>query len=286
MLSLKNKNLSLTLAPEYGSNLISLKYKNQELIYTDEKLLKTHGFTGCFVLWPFPNRVRNKRYVFKGKTYSLENLTLPRWYHHAFARGLNWQSNQISPAAAQTWLNHDPTSPCWQNFPWASRLSLTYTLEADGLKIGYEVRNLDRTELGYGFGLHPLFKNAAAIKVPAKYVMESDKDLLPTGKLLPASLDKLTPVKDLNLDHVFTDLSGPQTVAFANDLNLTISASPDFTHAVVYTGEKEKYTAVEQQTCSTDAHNLDASGFTKEAHLIRIKPGGAFRGWIKYSVLK
>lgn len=114
MLSLKNKNLSLTLAPEYGSNLISLKYKNQELIYTDEKLLKNHGFTGC--------------------------------------------------------------------------------------------------------------------------------------------------------------------------LTVKITTSKDFTHAVVYTGEKEKYTAVEQQTCSTDAHNLDARGFTKEAHLIRLKLGGIHHGWTKYTV--
>lgn len=31
MLALKNKNISLTVAPKYGSNLVSLKYKNQWL---------------------------------------------------------------------------------------------------------------------------------------------------------------------------------------------------------------------------------------------------------------
>src|SRR3989344_6141149 len=148
MLTLKNKRIDLTVAPEFGSNLVSFKVGEQELIYPDPALLKRHGFTGFYVLWPFPNRVRNKQYVFKGKTYSLENLTPPRWYHHAFARGLAWQSKQISPDTAQTWLNHDQTSPCWQNFPWASRLSLTYILETNGLRVDYEVKNLDRTEFG------------------------------------------------------------------------------------------------------------------------------------------
>ena len=286
MLQLKNQHINFTLDPEHGSMITSFQVGKQELIYTDPEVFQQYGYTGFYVLWPFPNRVRNKQYVFKGKTYSLENLTPPRWYHHAFARGLPWQSNQISPASVQTWLDHDPASPCWQNFPWTCRLALTYALESDGLKIDYEVRNLDRTEFGYGFGLHPLFKNAQAIKIPAQSVMEADKDLLPTGKLLPANLNQLTPVKNLDLDDVFTDLTGPQLVEFPGGLKLTISTSPDFTHAVIYTGEKEKYTAVEQQTCSTDAHNLDALGFTKEAHLIRVKPGGIHHGWIKYSMLE
>ena len=286
MLILKYNHLGLKIYPEHGGSSTSFKVGERELIYTDPEILKQFGFTGFFVLWPFPNRVRNKQYVFKGKTYSLENLTPPRWYHHAFARGLAWQSKQISPDTAQTWLNHDQTSPCWQNFPWASRLSLTYILETNGLRVDYEVKNLDRTEFGFGFGLHPLFKNATAIKVPARSVMEADKNLLPTGKLLPANLNQLTPVKNLDLDDVFTDLTGPPLIEFPGGLRLTISSSPDFSHAVVYTGEKDKYTAVEQQTCSTDAHNLDALGFTKEAHLIKVKPGGIHHGWIRYAVLE
>ena len=114
--------------------------------------------------------------------------------------------------------------------------------------------------------------------------MDADQDLLPTGKLLPATLNDLTPVSKLDLDHVFTDLTGPQLVEFPNGRKITISASPDFTHCVVYTGEKDQFTAVEQQTCSTDAHNLDSLGFTKEAHLIRVKPGGIHHGWVRYQI--
>lgn len=283
-MTLKNQRLSLTLAPEFGSNLTSLRVGGWELIYTDREILKRHGFTGFFNLFPFPNRVRNKEYVFNGKKYSLKNLG-PRFYHHAFARGLTWKFKKINQTQAETWLNHDQKSPCWKNFPRRCRLTLTYRLLKTGLKISYEVKNLDTAELGFGFGFHPLFKDAAAIKIPAKFVMAADKDLLPTGKLLPAKLNRLIPVKELDLDHVFTGLTGPQAVVFKNGLQLKITGSKDFTHCVVYTGEKDKYTAVEQQTGSTDAHNLDAQGFIKEAHLIRLKPGQTKTGWAKYVIL-
>lgn len=286
MLLLKNKNITLTVAPEFGSNLISLKYKNQELIYTDKKLLKAHDFTGNFVLWPFPNRVRNRQYSFNGRQYSLKSVVVPRGNFpliHGLVRDEAWQFKQIKNKNI-TWLEITPKFRYWRCFPWRSRLTLTYSLLSSGVKIEYQVENLDQTELGFGFALHPLFKHAQAIKVPAKAVMAADTDLLPSAQLLPAALNQLTPVADLDLDHVFTNLTGPQTVTFANCLTLTISASPEFNHCVVYTGEKDKFACVESQTCSTDAHNLDASGYTKEAHLIRVKPGGLAHGWISYQI--
>jgi len=251
MLTLKNKRLSLTIAPEYGSNMVSFKSGKQELIYCDRKLLPNHDFTGNFILWPFPNRVRNRCYQFNRRRYSLAEV-------------------QVSQG----------------NFPLIHGLvrDETWQFKTNRARIDYTVANFAKTELGFGFALHPLFKNAQSLKVPAKYVMESDKDLLPTGKLFKANLNQLTPVKELNLDHVFTGLTGNQQINFNNGIRLTIKTSPDFTHCVVYTGEKEKFTCVESQTCSTDAHNLDSQGFIKEAHLIRVKPGGVHHGWLKYQI--
>jgi aldose 1-epimerase len=288
MLSLKNQSVNLSLAPEYGCNLTSFKYQNQELIATDLTLLKRHDFTGCFVLWPFPNRVKNRRYRFNGKSYSLKKVAVPRGnlpLIHGLVRDDVWQFSQAKNKVT-AWTEITPCHRYWSCFPWRSRLTLIYALTDRGVQIEYQVDNLDQTELGFGFALHPLFKNARAVKVPARSVMAANQDLLPNGQLLPAKLNRLTPVNQLNLDHVFTNLTGPQVVEFSDGLRLTISTSADFTHCVVYTGEKDKFTCVENQTCSTDAHNLEAQGFKAEAHLIRVKPGGSHRGWIKYSVLK
>jgi len=286
MIALKNGRMSLTIAPEYGSNMISFKAGRQELIHCDQKLLQNHDFTGNFVLWPFPNRVRNRCYQFNNNQYSLAKVQVPRGNFpliHGLVREETWHF-KTNKNTLTTWINITPKFRYWQCWPWHSRLTLKYTLKTDGVRIGYTVVNLHKTELGFSFGLHPLFKNAQSLKVPAKYVMESDKDLLPTGKLFKANLNQLTPVKELNLDHVFTGLTGNQQINFNNGIRLTIKTSPDFTHCVVYTAEKDKFACVESQTGSTDAHNLDSRRFIKQAHLIRVKPGGAHHGWVKYQI--
>lgn len=286
MPSLSRRRVSLTVTTAYGSNMTSFKVNGQELIYTDKKLLKNHDFTGCFVLWPFPNRVRNRQYRFNGGKYSLAKVVVPRGNFpliHGLVRDETWQFNQTKNDLT-TWLEITPKFRYWSCFPFKSRLTLHYSLTKTGVKISYEVKNLDTKELGFGFALHPLFKDATAIKVPAKWVMEADKELLPSGKLLPAKLNHLAPVKNLDLDHVFTGLTGPQIIIFNTGLRLKISTSPDFTHCVVYTGEKDKFSCVESQTCSTDAFNLAAFGFSKQAHLIRLKAGKIKTGWVKYEV--
>lgn len=286
MLTLKNNRLSLTIDPKHGSNIVSFKAGKQELIYCDRKLLEDHDFTGNFVLWPFPNRVKNREYVFNGQKYSLKSVTVPRGNFpliHGLVRDEIWQAKSAS-GKITTWFKITPEFRYWNCFPWKSQLTLTYSLADRGVRIDYAVENFDQTELGFGFGLHPLFKNTQAIKIPARYVMEADHDLLPTGKLLPADLNQLTSVAKLNLDHVFTGLTGNQQINFNNNLSLFIKTSPDFTHCVVYTGEKENFVCVESQTCSTDAHNLDSQGLTAVAHLIRVKPGGVHHGWIEYQI--
>jgi aldose 1-epimerase len=186
---------------------------------------------------------------------------------HGLVRDETWQF-KTNKNTLTTWIDITPRFKYWDCWPWPSRLTLKYTLKTNRVRIDYTVANFDKTELGFGFGLHPLFKNAQSLKVPAKYVMESDKDLLPTGKLFKADLNQLTPVKELNLDHVYTGLPA------------------NATRQALQAGEKEKFTCVESQTCSTDAHNLDNRGFIKQAHLIKVKPGGIHHGWVEYRLVQ
>src|ERR1039458_2133757 len=69
-----NKNLSISIAPELGSNMFSFKMGNYDLIYCDDNLLQDRDWTGCFVLWPLPNRVKGKQYEFEGRTVSLSEI--------------------------------------------------------------------------------------------------------------------------------------------------------------------------------------------------------------------
>jgi len=67
-------------------------------------------------------------------------------------------------------------------------------------------------------------------------------------------------------------------------VKLTLTASAFFTHAVVYTPPSRPFFCVENQSCSTDAHNLHAQGLLKEAHLAVLKPGESLAASVRLSV--
>jgi len=52
---------------------------------------------------------------------------------------------------------------------------------------------------------------------------------------------------------------------------------------VVYT-ENPNFFCLENQACSTDAHNLYAQGKQDAAHLLIVQPGERQTMWIKYAM--
>ena len=125
--------------------------------------------------------------------------------------------------------------------------------------------------------------------VPAKRCMEADS-LLPTGRLLPPGARSADPTKPvslagLDLDDVFWGMRAeqPATITYkALGKRITLQADDWFTHAVVYTPPQAPYLCVENQSCSTDAHNLYARGLTEAAHLTILDPGQTHRASIVF----
>src|SRR5207245_7793483 len=115
-----------------------------------------------------------------------------------------------------TCVEIDATTPCYNAYPFASHLSLTYVLTSVGVTITYRVQNRGNEPLPHGFGLHPYFniltdKEQTHVTLPATSVMEADPEMLPTGRVLDTrstmyamfDLSQPTPVSHLKLDHVY-----------------------------------------------------------------------------------
>jgi len=299
------RNLLACIAPELGSNLYCLRAGTEELIYCDWETLKGRGHTGIFVLWPFPNRVRAKQYSYRGQHYSLADV--PR-AHGALIHGLvydrSWSyeppSTGAQGASLTTFVEIDRQSPSFSAFPFPCCLSLTYTLDETGLTVAYTVQNTGTQALPYGFALHPYFSLPAGaqrtlVRLQAEHVMEADAELLPTGRLLDVhasmyamfDLSQPTPVGQLKLDHVYTDLSETREALIEHmdtGLRVRISATRDFTHAVIYTPAHSPYFCLEHQTCSTDAINLHQRDLQQMAHLLELEPGERSAGVLRYDV--
>ncbi|HEY6408755.1 MAG TPA: aldose 1-epimerase [Ktedonobacteraceae bacterium] len=305
-----SRNILVRIAPEFGSNLFRFRAGEHHLIYTDQELLTKRDFTGTFVLWPFPNRVRDKRYTYHGQRYSLENVHRPGGYPtlvHGLVFDRPWHYTQpvirTDSVSVTTYIDIDAESPYYAAYPFDSRLSLTYTLSGTELTVTYQVHNKSARTLPFGFALHPYFstfadKHEVLISIPAQAVMEADEEMLPTGRIFDVrkvmyamyDLRDPTPVAYLKLDHVYTRLNSPALsivdyTKFA--MQLHISATDDFTHLVIFTPQQLPSICIEYQTCSTDAINLHQQGSTlrEAAHLLEVQPGATFSGALRYTVV-
>jgi aldose 1-epimerase len=305
--------LEVGIAPHYGSNMFRLRWgENTDLIFCDPKEIVRNGMSGNFVMWPFPNRVAGKRWREGKKTYSLEEVEtghpdphlihgLVRQRKWRFENGYTWERN----VSVTTSVEMRRGSPYFECFPFPARLTLTYLLKKNQLWIRYKVENLGEKKLPFGFGLHPLFStlpsgpDATSIMVRAHSIMQMDRELLPTGELIDISnprgnknfrifnLESWRKVNGLTLDHVYTRMDPDRSAVLDHThqgIRIGITASPDFTHCVVYTMQKKKFVCIEHQTCSVDAHNLYEKGIRRQSHLIIVEPGKLRDGYVVYTI--
>ena len=303
-------DILVNIAPEYGSNLFRFRFGEYDLIYTDLELLTKREFTGTDVLWPLPNRVRDKRYTYQGKNYSLDNVHRPGGYPtliHGLVFDRPWHYTQpvigADAVSVTTYVDVNPDSPYYSAYPFDSRLSLTYTLSGTELTMTYLVHNKSNRTLPFGFAIHPYLstfadKHEVLLSIPAQAVMETDDELLPTGRIFDVNevmyamydLREPVPVDFLKLDHVYLQLNklAHSIVDYKSlALQLHISATDDFTHVVIYTPRQASSFCIEYQTCSTDAINLhhQGSALREAAHLIEVQPGETFGGTLRYNIV-
>ena len=306
----KKKIFEVRISPFFGSNIYKFAYNDQDIFLCDYKLLKKRDWTGCFILWPFPNRIRDKKFEFEGEIYSLEGIKRKSGNYsliHGLVDDQIWQIGEIKKnnrsIRASTFIDVKPGTKTYTYFPFESRLTLTFVLESSGLKITYTVENRTAKNMPFGFALHPYFsllsgKNNAFIRLPAKSIMEADKGLLPTGKLIDVkttnfNLNNPIPLSKLSLDHVFTNLNRskmPYIDYTDKKLRIYLESSKDFTHAVLYTKEKSSF-CFENQTGATDMINLHTKGIKdydralqKAAHLLILSPGNQHTGYVYYRI--
>lgn len=288
------------IVPAFGSNLCRFLVDGKPVIDFDRRLLLAHDYTGTPVLYPTPNRVRNGVFTWRGKEYPQVKRGAPV-VEHGLVHAERWAHGEPAAdgqcARLVTWIDFEEGSPLWEAFPFPHRLELEFSLAARGLAVRYTIHNRGGEEIPYGFGLHPYFTKLSGddgtfLSVPAASVMETTPDLLPTGRLIdvagsPFDLRRPRSLGSLDLDHVFTRLEpGHVPVIEHRGLGLAVrlESSAGFGHVVVYSPKGEQYFCVENQTCSTDAHNLFARGLASESGLQTAPAEGQASGTVTYIV--
>ena len=295
-----DRKREVRLLPQYGANLYSYQVDGIEYLHQAPMPVIGKKFFGIPLLYPFPNRVGNCRFTFDGTEYVLPDNDGGRTLHGLISDAPFEVETPVvtdEEISVKTWLEIPSGHPIYKIFPIANRLEVTYTLGTEGLKLTFKVTNLDPSKrFPFGLGIHPYFnvhglRSQVRIQVPAKKWMEA-VNLMPTGKLVdlddaPADLTNPTPLTGLNLDDVWygMDPMKPMTISYdALGKRLSVYATKIFTHSVTFTPPCEAFFCLENQTNSTDCHNLYAKGLEEESHLLILNPGESVSGSILMKV--
>ncbi len=290
----------IQLAPEQGCNLFSLRVDDVDYMVDLEEESGALKLLGTPILYPMPNRVRDGRFAFEGRDFTFPPNNGPNFIH-GLVRDRAWQMDDAilsrDSASLTGRFRCRPASDAYALFPIANTLEVTFRLSPGAVQLYFAVHNDDtRWSLPFGLAIHPYFRivgerRDVRVQAPATHRMEA-VDLLPTGRLIELDggerdLRQPRPLEGLDVDDVYWGMkpNQPQVIYYdALGKKLTLRASELFTHSVVYTPQGKPYLCMENQSCSTDAHNLYAQGLQDAAHLTVLEPGGSLCAWVDMEI--
>ncbi len=294
---LRQEDLEVWVRPEDGMNICRVMYCDVPIIEWDHDREASGGTYGTPLMFPTPNRVDGGSFKFADTSYEgiMHGIVRKRPFtitkHHR-----DEKSTFVTGSIA---LENDDY--CHQYFPFEGNLYITIKLENGTITWSYMLNNQSDKELPYGIGLHPFFVRhpESTVRTKMEKVMMMNEAQIPTGQLVDAldvglQVDQTVPISSLNIDHVFTKLTGAsldskdtlKTMATmslgSTGIELTINVSDQFSHLVVYVPEKGDFFCVEPQTCSTDCHNLYYKGYKRESGLEILAPKGIHEGRVEF----
>ncbi|MFE5483929.1 gluconokinase, GntK/IdnK-type [Streptomyces sp. NPDC056527] len=239
------------------------------------------------LLIPWPNRVRDGRYDFGGRSLQLPVTEVEKNNAiHGLLRWTLWKLLARTDDAVML-----GTTLCPQpGYRFLLDVSVEYRLSPEGLVTAVHATNTGRQPAPYGVGQHPYLAvgtdlvDSALLTVPARYLLRTDDRGLPVGQEpvdgTPYDFRAARPIGDLRLDTAFTGLDrgpdGRATVRLAHPSGLrgVDLWLGEGTHYVqVYTGDtladaerRRRGVAVEAMSCPPDA-------FRSGTNLAVLEPG-------------
>jgi aldose 1-epimerase len=274
-ISLEHRHAKLVVDTGHGMTILSYQLYGQELIVFDQ-LRKAGCLTyGIPILFPTPNLVAGGNFLFEGVTYA--------GYHHGMTRLLPFVVANKTRNSVTGYQIFEKGNVPYENFPFSLKLSITITLDNDGVAWFYQVESHDAKDIPFGIAIHPFFRRTsdAMFWTNAPYHMESDEKDGPTGKLQPASMETPMAVDDKQLDDVYfhpTAKANSGIRIYGHPFIIT--GSNEFHHVVIYTPRHKDFFCVEPQSCANNAINFH-NRYPDLSGLQIVKPGECNSGWMR-----
>jgi len=182
---------SFELVPQHGACLLQVTMSEIPLLdgYQNENELLSNFYYKNALLAPFPNRVKDGKYSFKGKTYQFPINDEERHNAlHGFVQDRVFEVESIDMGeTCRVSLTYQYDGHL-AYYPFAFSLIINYLQTKDDFSIEIICQNTDEQNIPMGLGWHPYFKLGTTVddlyfKTPKLQKVLVDEQMIPTGEL-------------------------------------------------------------------------------------------------------
>lgn len=257
LLENETKTTAVKIALNEGGRILELKFSNVAVIQEQNDFLYKDSYASA-ILFPFASRIENGNYSFLGNTYQLEKNNNNQNALHGLMYNASFISTKTSEntencSVTLTYISKDKT----KGFPFKYKISVTYMLFENELKMSIAVKNLGEHPFPFTLGWHPYFvtddleKSSLSFNSTQKIVF--DKNLI-AQDIVGHTSPKTFNIAKQKLDDCF--VLNDATVLF-NTPNYTIeiSSNPKNNYLQVYTPENKSLIAIEPMTGVSNSFN-------------------------------
>jgi aldose 1-epimerase len=251
-LRLRAGDAELTVDPDRGGRLASLRVHGHELLLGPPGPSDRSIRWGCFLMAPWAGRLADGRFRWRGREWRVAQ-DHGRHAIHGAVYGVPWAVDRQAAAAAELSVDLGPT-----RWPFHARVRQRITLAPDHLELD-AVMEADEP-MPAAIGWHPWFRRGGddpGVHLDADHVLVT-AGMIPTGERLAVrgATDLRTGPRlgRRRLDHVYVDATSPARITWP-DLALSVEFDDQIEAVVVHTPPSGF--CVEPQTARPNAFSRD-----------------------------
>ena len=241
-----------------GGSIQELKLKGKSIICENPNFDYADSYASS-ILFPFVNRLREGKYKFQGKVYEVPVNEHGGNAHHGllFNKRFSLIACEAINNEAKAIIQYETKGEI--GYPFAFKITLTYTIGNNYMYINMKIRNLSQSEIPYSVGWHPYFLSSDLSK--SNVLFDKSVDVITDQKGVafkfvdsPSKVNLVPAQKEI--DDCF-ELNNNLVKFSTPDYNLTLSIdiTPAFVH--VFNPKFEELLAIELTSGISNSFNHD-----------------------------
>lgn len=237
-------------------------------------------------LSPFTCRLKNGKYTFQDKEYTIEKNYLGKHAIHGIVYDSVYDIAETGGDAESAWAvltnEYDGSD---EGYPFAFTSQIKYTLFANNtLQIASSVKHNNAFSIPYAEGWHPYFTmdetiDNCTLQIDSNKKIETDSEIIPTGKILADNTFEAGKLlSNVKLDDCFVLKNEISVIKLTSEkLELTIAPDEHYPFVQIFTPDGRKSIAIENLTAPPDC-------FNNKINLLMMEPDKEYSFSTAYSV--